>query len=846
MLRITDLKIEYQTHPVGIDHCPRFSWILESDTNDTLQSGYKITVSGADGTVWDSGKAASSESVLVEYAGKALAPRTEYRVTVSVWDNHGQTAEAAGSFETGLMGGFKGNWITHGYDDDTEPCPVFIREFSVAQKIKSARLYASALGIYEIALNGHKAGDAFFAPGWTSYRKRLQYQAYDVTALLAEKNRIEITVARGWFSGQLKWDLKPHNYGSRNALWAQLEITFEDGGCETIASDDKWQYGSGPVRYAELYHGQLIDNNISVKAEGSARVFDYPMDALTAQENEPVRVTERLKPARFIRTPKGEQVFDFGQNLTGVVEARLNCPKGTAVTIRHAEVLDKEGNFYTENLRKAKAADTFICSGSGEELFMPAFTFHGFRYIAVEGWGDAPGNASGDAPPADWFTACVLHTDMERTGSFECSHQGISRLQENIRWGQRGNFLDIPTDCPQRDERLGWTGDAQMFASTAAFNYNVTLFFTKWLRDLEADQTAERGVPYVIPDILDEHDGSAAWGDAAAIVPWTLYEVYSDKRLLKQQYNSMKGWVEYIRSKAGNANLWQSGFHYGDWLSLDREAGPNCVGATDMHLIATAFYAYSSGIVAKAAEVLGYSDDAEQYGNLHNNIVKAFQKEYITQTGRMVSETQTACILALHFDLAQPEFRNRVLQNLVSNLGGRNNHLATGFAGTPYLCHVLSENGRHEIAGKIFLQEDYPSWLYAVKMGGTTIWERWNSMEKDGSLGDVSMNSFNHYSYGSIGSWIYQKLSGLSIIEPGYKKSRIAPMPIAGITRAKAVLKTVYGTLSCEWRHENNVFCMDITVPCNTTALVRLPGKDEEFTAGSGTYRYECPYKNLS
>jgi alpha-L-rhamnosidase len=621
MLSIKELKTEYRKNPIGIDTpLPRFSWILESDQNDTVQVSYSLNLIGDEGPAWDSGIVQNDESVLVEYAGPPLCPRTLYQVILEVTDNHGDKAAASGSFETGLMTreNFKGGWITHGYGDKVEPCPVFIREFSLKEKPVSARIYASALGIYDIKVNGQKAGSAFFAPGWTSYRKRVQYQCYDITGLLREENLVEITVANGWFSGELGFVITPNHYGGHTALWAQIEIAIDGGGTKTIVTGEDWQYGNGPIRYAEIYHGEIIDHNYKVTAEGNARLFDYPLDILTAQESEPVRITERLKPVKKIITPKGEIVFDFGQNLTGVIEARLNCPEGTKVILGHAEVLDKSGNFYTENLRQARATDTFICRGGGEETFMPRFTFHGFRYLKVEG-------LDGQIE-AERFTACVMHTDMEETGAFECSHAGVNRLRQNIRWGQRGNFLDIPTDCPQRDERLGWTGDAQVFAGTAAFNYSVALFFTKWLRDLKAEQSAEHGVPHVIPNILGETEGAAAWSDAATIIPWTVYQTYGDKRLLAEQYESMKGWVKYISAKAGDNNLWQSGFQYADWLALDKEEGADRVGATDVYLVATAYYAYSTAIVAETAKILGRDDDAKEYDRLRRNIVDAFQK----------------------------------------------------------------------------------------------------------------------------------------------------------------------------------------------------------------------------
>ena len=835
-LSITGLKTEYRVNPLGIDaQLPRFSWILNSDQNDTVQETYHLIITADGSVVWDSGLVSGDESVLVEYSGVPLRPRTCYNIALEVCDNHGNTARAQGSFETGLLRheNFKGAWITHGYGDSVKVCPVFIKDFSLFKKVKTARIYSSALGIYDLSLNDKKVSDSFFAPGWTSYHKRVQYQAYDITDLLKQRNRLVLTVAPGWFTGMLTWDMSSNHYGNRTAIWAQIEIVYEDGGAETLVTDESWRYGAGPCRYAEIYNGEVIDHNYEVTDEGCACCFDYPLDVLCAQESEPVRITEQIKALALIRTPKGETVIDFGQNLTGVVEARLNCRKGTTVKLRHAEALDKDGNFYTENLRKARAEDTFICGGGGEETFMPRFTFHGFRYIQVVGLGEKP--------DPGWFTACVMHTDMEKTGDFSCSHPGVNRLQKNIQWGQRGNFLDIPTDCPQRDERLGWTGDAQVFISTAAYNFDTALFFTKWLRDLKAEQTAERGVPHVIPNVLgpNQSEGAAAWSDAATIVPWAIYQTYGDKRLLAQQYDSMKGWVEYIRSKAKDSHLWQSGFQYADWLALDKEEGSGCVGATDIYLIATAFYAYSAGITAQAAKVLGYAEDEKIYSLLRKKIVGAFQKEYVTKTGRLVSETQTACVLALHFDLLKAEHRPRVLMSLIANLERHGKRLTTGFVGTPYLCHVLSGNGFHELAGTLLQNDGYPSWLYAVNRGATTIWERWNSIREDGCFGEVSMNSFNHYAYGSIGSWMYQKLAGLQIIEPGYKKSRIAPAPVKGITEAHASIKTVYGLLVCKWSYKENRFVVDIVVPCNTSALVLLPGREDEFTVGSGAYHYE-------
>lgn len=834
MLTIQKLTTEYQVNPLGIDVAkPRFSWVLASENQNVLQTSYHVRVLQGENTVWDSGEMLSENSVHIEYGGSALEPRTSYDLIVAVRDNRGERTEARGRFETGLMDYtvMPGVWITHPWADDLEPCPVFFTEFASAGKeIASARLYTTALGVYEATLNGTQVGDAFLAPGWTSYHHRLQVQVYEITDLLMHYNRLEVTLANGWYKGFLGFTDTNNHYGSRTALLAQLCIRYADGSEQTIATGPDWQCTTGPRRYAELYNGEVIDYTAIPEEPTPAVVYDHPKTMLVGQESEPVRITRRIAAVEKIITPKGEVVLDFGQNLVGVAEARLHQSKGTKVVLRHAEVLDRDGNFYTENLRAAKATDTLVCSG-GEDVFLPAFTFHGFRYLQVEGLGE-------DIDPA-WFTACVLHTDMEHTGDFECSHAKVNRLWQNIQWGQRGNFLDIPTDCPQRDERLGWTGDAQVFASTAAYNFNTARFFTKWLRDLAAEQTPEQGVPPTIPDLLHSGDGAAAWGDAATIIPWEMYRAYGDTRLLAQQYPSMKGWVEFMRAKAGDTNLWQTGYQYGDWLALDKEEFADRTGATDVYLVATAYYAWSTRLVAQAARTLGHTTDAEEYEALHRRIIEAFRREYITETGRLVSETQTGCVLALHFGLIEEKHRVRILQTLENNLNKHNNHLVTGFVGTPYLCHALSENGLHELAGEVFLKEDFPSWLNCVNLGATTIWERWDSMKADGSFDESGMNSFNHYAYGSIGGWMAEKLGGLGLLEPGYKKARIAPMPIVGITSASAGLDTPYGRLTCAWAWEDGRFIVDIQVPVNTTAEVTLPDQTEPKLLGSGIYHYE-------
>ena len=834
---IQDLRISYRKNPIGMDEAPRFSWKLVSEKRDVVQKYYQIQVVHQGKLVWDSGCVESSQSALVPFQGGKLQPMTDYQVQVSVWDNYGELGQEQGSFETGLMDkeNWRADWITHSLGEQETACPVFVRRFPVQKKVRKARLYATCCGVYEACINGKKAGDLFLAPGWTSYHHRLQYQTYDVTGLLGEENEIRITVGNGWYKGELGFDAKPDRYGHRTALLAMVCVEYEDGERDFVGTDESWSVETGEILFSEIYHGETLDYTAEKRILGPAVLFQEKEEIgdVVAQEAEPVRVTKRFVLPEKILTPKGEIVFDFGQNMAGVVEVRLPELTGEKLVIRHAETLDRDGNFYTENLRTARCTDTYIY-GKGQVgmTVMPHFTFHGFRYICVDGAGADVG--------AEHFTACAMHTDMQQTGSFACDNRLVSQLQSNIQWGQRGNFLDIPTDCPQRDERLGWTGDAQVFCGTASYNFNTALFYGKWLRDMAAEASPEWGVPHVVPNILGDQAGAAAWSDAATVIPWTLYQVYGDRKMLAEQFPLMKGWVDYIRSKVSANGLWQTGFQYGDWLALDIESGStDRTGGTDKYLVANAYYAYSAGLVREAAKVLGYEAEEAEYGRLQEEIIDAMNREFVTETGRLVSETQTACVVMLHFGIAKPEYRKRILETLETNINAHHGHLTTGFVGTPYLCHCLSENGLHDLAGQVFMKEDFPGWLYAVKKGATTIWERWNSVLPDGSFDASGMNSLNHYAYGSIGSWLYEKVAGIGCMEPGYRKVRIQPMLTKGLTQVSASYESVYGTIQSAWSCRDGKICVDVRIPENTTAVIRLPEKEEEISVGSGSYHYE-------
>ncbi len=831
-MRLYDFRTEYRENPIGLtEKAPRFSWKIESDEKDTVQTSYEIKVTDENGKlVWDSGKKVSDQSVLILYEGEALADETFYTVEVTVADNHGNVESVEGSFETGIFDNmvFKAKMITSDFPEEETACPVFGKTFAIDKKVKKARLYATAHGVYEVTLNGQTVGDYRMAPGWTSYHNRLQYQIYDVTELLAAENEIAITVGNGWYKGILGFYCLPNQYGTQAGAFAELHVEYEDGSKDVIATDETWSVKTGEIRYSEIYMGETIDTDAPEITEGNVVVKDFDKAVLTAQENEPVRITEKIVGKELIVTPKGEKLVDFGQIVTGVVEVHVKGEKGQKIVLRHAEVLDKDGNFYPETLRQAKSIDTFICNGE-EQIFRPHFTFHGFRYICVEGMEEFT---------ADQFIACVTHSDMEKTGDFHCSNKKVNQLQSNITWSQRDNFLDIPTDCPQRDERLGWTGDAQVFSWTAAFNRNTALFYKKWMRDVAAESSLEKGVPHVVPDILDSYS-SSAWSDVAVIVPWVVYQIYGDKGILEENWKCMHEWVDYIKNNCGENGLWQSGFQYGDWLALDKEESADRTGATDKYMIANAYYLYVTELVKKTAEVLGKDEEAKKYADLYETTLDAFQREYYTETGRIVSETQTGAIISLYFNLAREKDRKRILNTLLTNIGNHKNHLATGFVGTPYICHTLSENGAHEMAATLFMKEDYPSWLYAVNMGATTIWERWNSIKPDGTFDESGMNSLNHYAYGSVGDWMYRKVAGLSQLEPGYKRFQVKPMFVKGIEEWGTEFESVYGKIVANTSCKAGKIHVHVEVPANTTAVIVLPEKEEVHEVGSGVYDYE-------
>lgn len=840
---VKNLLIENLSNPVGLDVArPRFSWQLVSDSRNIMQSAYELRVSNHPASIvkgkkilWNSGKVLSDQSVQVPYAGQTLQSGKKYYWQVRVWDNAGKISawSEPAFWQMGLLNvtDWKAKWIEVGFPEDTllRPSPLFRKQFASHKKIQSATAYITSHGLYEAYINGHRVGDFFLTPGWTSYHKRLQYQVYDVTSLVTNgKNTVGVTLGNGWYRGYLAWGGNKNTYGKELALLFQLEVTYTDGTTETIVSDETWKSSTGAIRSSEIYNGEFYDAREDKEGWATALYNDrdwpgvivknFDNSILIATYNEPIKKHETFQPIKIFKTPAGEQVVDFGQNLVGWVQLKVKGKAGDKVTLYHAEVLDKAGNFYTKNLRAAKEQNTYILKGGTEETFEPHFTFQGFRYVKVEGF-------PGELKPEN-LTAIALYSDMKPTGSFITSNPLLNQLQHNIQWGQKGNFLDVPTDCPQRDERLGWTGDAQVFSRTAAYNMRVNNFFAKWLKDIAADQLPNGSVPFVIPNVLGPHAaGSTGWADVATIIPWNIYLAYGDKRILEQQYASMKAWVGYMQQNSRD-DLWNIGFHFGDWLFYrpdDDNDGRSAI--TDKYLIAQCFYAHSTQLVINAAQVLGKTDDVVKYTALLQKIKDAFLKEYATPNGRLVSGSQTAYVLALNFDMLPETLRPQAAQRLVQNIKDYNNHLTTGFLGTPYLCHVLTRFGYTDVAYKLLLQETYPSWLYPVKMGATTIWERWDGMKPDSTFQTPGMNSFNHYAYGAIGDWMYRVMAGIDtyVSDPGYKKIKIMPHPGGSLTTVSANLKTYYGLVSAHWKLDNGKLQLEVEIPANTTATVYIP-----------------------
>jgi len=853
MLKVNEVKINYLKEPMGITDSPQFSWILDSDKKNVVQRAYRLQIStmqSFDALVYDSQKVDNEESAHVFADGFLPESATKYFVRVKVLDNHGEETAYSepAAFLSGLISNdeWKASFISAESKENTNHSKgTYLRkELTISKKLKQATAYTTALGLYHFYINGEKVGEDQMAPGWTSYENRLLYQTHDITSCLKEgDNALGAHIGAGWYKGAMGFQRKQSIYGKQAGFLCQIHLQYEDGSNEIVISDDSWLGCESPVVFSEIYDGEIYDANLEQNGwnlpgfndshwqRSEALLVDHKI--LVAQPGCKVKKIESLPVQKIFKTPQGDTVIDFGQNLTGWISFKVNGKSGEKVILNCFEVLDKDGNVYLDNLRTAKETLEYICNGDGKTIYEPNFTFQGFRYAKVASY---PGELL-----AENFTAYVVHSDMEETGTFSCSNPDLNQLQHNITWGLKGNFLDVPTDCPQRDERLGWTGDAQIFCRTASYIMDTYTFFSKWLKDLSADQTPEGGVPHVIPDILNgvidpdphmaqEAHSATAWADAAVINPWTLYLVYGDKKIIHNQYQSMKAWIDFMTDHSVDG-IWSYKQQFGDWVALDAEKG-SYLGATPNELICTAYYAYSSGLFAKMAKAIGMDEDYQTYWQLHKDIVYVFKKNFFTEDGLMTAQTQTAHIVALYFDLVPEKYKEQTAKSLVALLEKENGHLVTGFVGTPYFCHALSENGYTKEAYDLLLKDDFPSWLYQIRKGATTIWEHWDGIKEDGSMWSADMNSFNHYAYGAIGDWLYRVVVGIEADEqePGYKHFMISPHIGGGLAYAKGTFKSVYGEISVHWQRDGKTIQLEFTVPVNTTATLVLPEIDQIIT----------------
>jgi len=702
------------------------------------------------------------------------------------------------------------------------------KAFALQSPVKSAVLYATALGLYEVQLNGQRVGDHVLAPDWTDYRKRVRYQAYDVTKLVRQgDNAMGALLANGWFSGKIGNGANAF-FGKVPAFLAQLEVTYADGHTERIVTDASWKSHPSPILAADFMMGEDYDARLELKGWSRAGLNESDWSAvgvrdesarkLEAQVMEPVRQIVELKPKAVTEPKPGCWVYDLGQNMVGVVRLKVSAPAGTKVTLRHAEMLNADGTIYTKNLRGAPSVDHYICAGKGTETWEPGFTFHGFRYVEITGLTGKPAK--------NLVTGVVIASDTARTGEFACSDPRINQLQSNIQWGQRGNYISIPTDCPQRDERLGWMGDAQVFIRTATYNADVAAFFTKWMVDVDDGQSVAGSFADVNPNTMGCYS-VPAWGDAGVICPWTIYQMYGDKRILEQHLPAMTKWVDYLHLHSTDLLRDKDrGNDYGDWLSIQAD--------TPKDLIGTAYFAYSTHLLAKSYRALGQEEAAAKYEKLYEEIKAAFNQAYVAPDGRIKGNTQCVYAMALKFDLLPENLRAQAAQYLDDDIKAKGGHLSTGFVGVSYLLPVLTQAGKADTAYGLLLQDTFPSWLFSVKHGATTIWERWDGWTPEKGFQDPGMNSFNHYSLGSCGEYLFGGIGGIQPASPGYKTIQIAPVIRSGLTWAKTSYDSINGKIATAWKRDGQRLTLEVTVPVNTTATVHVPTRDAAGITESG------------
>lgn len=861
-LRPYGLHTEQRHEPLGIGVArPRLSWKLQSDRRGAAQSAYRITAAlrpsdldEPERLLWDSGRRESDETLLLPWDGPKLQTATRYHWRIQVWDETGSAAGTADSwFETGLLhpGDWTAVWI--GRDpaaqppvdppQDTDPPspagfappPLQLRrQFELPGRPVRARLYATARGVYEPRINGHRVGDHELAPGWTEYHRRIQYQAYDATELLHEgANVLAATVADGWWSGHAGFDPRraAQHYGDSPSFLAQLVVEFADGSQQVIATDSSWSEQPGALLAADLFMGQHTDARRHTPGWDTpagtpagfqpVTVTDTTLGPLVAEPDEPVRVLRDMPAIVVQQRGAARFMVDFGQNLVGRVRLTIRgAEPGRRIVLRHAETLS-DGELYVDNLRRARATDSYTTGGADIEVFEPQFTYHGFRYAEVD-------NYPGDLSAAD-IAARVLHSDTPWTGHFECSDPMVNQLQSNITWGQRGNFVAVPTDCPQRDERLGWLADAQIFTPTASRNADVSAFFARWLADVVEGQDADGAFRDVAPIVTVNREAAPAWGDAGVIIPWHLWRTYGDRRILEHCFDAMAAWVAHIRRH--NPDLrWRhrTGNSYGDWLQVD--------ALTPRDVLSTAYFAHSADIVAQSAQVLGRHREAAEHRELYQAIRQAFIDSYVTEDGAVEGGTQTAYLLAIAFGLLPDALIPAATQHLAADIEERDNRLSTGFVGVALLCPVLADHGRPDLAYALLHQEEFPSWGYSIRHGATTIWERWDGWTEHGGFQSAQMNSFNHYSFGSVGDWLFGRVAGIdqTPTSVAYRELLLRPLPGGRLTWARAEQQTARGHVACGWSISEGRITVTATVPPGSTAVLEIPTADPDSVLESG------------
>jgi len=853
------LRCEYLVNPLGIDVTkPRLSWIVKSSSHRQKQTAYRIIVSSSSGKlkknqgdVWDTKKVSGDETVCHIYNGKPLQTGKQYFWKTKVWDKNNKSSEWSkpAMWSMGLLSpdDWKAKWISRksmAVDQSKTknrklflpPATYLRKEFTINKSVKRAVIYVSALGFYELHINGNRVGKDYFTPGWTDYKKRVYYNTYDITDLLAQKsNAIGAVLADGWFSGYVGGGRRRNHYGKDKYLLAQMVVEYADGTTETIKTDGSWKVSTGPVLEADLLMGEIYDarleqkgwdepgfnqskwQNVEINGDVITGVSEYANGNISIKpvvQSYPantVRMYQELKPVKISEPKKRIFVYDMGMNFAGMVRLKVKGKFGDKITLRFAERLNPNGTIYTKNLRGARATDTYICKGNDVEIWQPKFTYHGFQYVEITGY---PGK-----PDIDSITGIEITSANPVVGSFECDNDMINQLYKNICQSQRANFIDVPTDCPQRDERLGWSGDAQIYIRTACMNNDVQKFFTKWLQDYTDSQRKDGQFSSIAPVLGFNSAGGPAWSDAGVICPWVIYEVYGDIRLLERQYPSMKRFLEYYEKICSPELLPPKKYQcFGDWLNIN--------DATPKDIIFMSYFACSAKIMEKAARVLNKKDDEKKYNKLFEKIKSSFNKNFVDKNGKIKGDSQTDYVLAIVYDLLNKKKQKLAGQHLIDKIKSRKWHLSTGFVGTKDLMPALTKIGRNDVAYKLLNNTTFPSWGFTIKNGAKSIWERWNGWTPSNGFQDAGMNSFSHYSFGAVGQWMFENIGGIKAANPDFKKIIIAPEPGGGLSLAKVSYSSIRGKIVSDWKIINEEMTLNITVPANTTAKLILPTDD--------------------